>query len=225
MARRRPCATMWPAVTAMAFAVVVTAAAAAPPAGSEPARRLAAELLILRGDLGRLDEAGLSAQNRDGLRQRIAGALGLLPWLLRQSGDAAGAERLRAWQGRPLPEAAVRGVLAAELDAEIAQHPIDTGAFLQPLPTPAHLREARAIHDAYCAGCHDGAGNGAPDAALPSRDLFKMAQEEAANVFLARLVNGVKGDAMLHFANPLTDAQIGALWTLYKTASSPRRAD
>jgi mono/diheme cytochrome c family protein len=132
---------------------------------------------------------------------------------------------LRAWQGRALPEAAVRGALAAALDAEIAQHPLDTGGFLRPPPTPARLREARAIHDAYCAGCHDGAGNGAADAALPARDLFKMAQQEAANEFLARLVNGVKGDATLHFANPLTDAQIGALWALYKTPPSPRRGD
>ncbi len=216
---------MWPAVTAVALAVVVTAASAASPAVPDPARRLAAELLILRGDLHRLDEAGLSAQNRDGLRRRIAGALGLLPWLLRQAGDAAGAERLRPWQGRGLGEAAVRGALAAELDAAIAHHPSDTGPFLQSPPTPARLREARAIHDTYCAGCHDGAGHGAPDAALPARDLFKMAQEEAANVFLARLVNGVKGDATLHFANPLTDAQIGALWALYRTAPSPRRGD
>jgi cytochrome c553 len=84
------------------------------------------------------------------------------------------------------------------------------------LPTPARLSEARAIHATYCAGCHDGAGNGAPEVLLPARDLFEMGRQEAADVFLARLVNGVKGDAAIHFANPLTDAQIGALWTLYR---------
>jgi hypothetical protein len=221
MARWRHYALMRPAVTAIAFAAAVTvasilSASAAPSARPDPARPLAAELLILRGDLGRLEESGFSSQNRTGLRQRIAGALGLLPWLLRQAGDAHGAERLRAWQRRPLADAAARNALIAALDAEITRHPIDRAAFLGEPPTPERLSEARAIHATYCAGCHDGAGNGAPEVLLPARDLFEMGRQEAADVFLARLVNGVKGDAAIHFANPLTDAQIGALWTLYR---------
>jgi cytochrome c5 len=200
----------------MAFAITVMAVAAGAAAGASLARQFAAELLILRGDLGRLGEAGLSAQNRLGLRERIAGALGLLPWLLRQAGDTQAADEMRAWQQRPLADAAARNALAAALDAAIASHPIDRKSFLQPRPTPARLTEARAIHSTYCAGCHDGAGNGAPDLALPARDLFQMGRQEPGDEFLARLVNGVKGDAVIHFANPLTDAQIGALWTLYR---------
>jgi hypothetical protein len=78
------------------------------------------------------------------------------------------------------------------------------------------MAEARAIHETYCAGCHDGAGNGAADTLLPARDLFQMARNEPPDLFLARLVNGVKGDASIRFVNPLTDAQIGALWRLYR---------
>ena len=197
----------------MALAVAVTVALAGPSPGRSAARQLAAELLILRGDLGRLGESGLSPQNREGLRQRIAGALGLLPWLLRDAGDADAAERLRAWQGRD-PDAAARAALMTELDAAIARHPIARDAFLRPMP--GGLREARAIHAAYCAGCHDGAGNGAPEVTLPARDLFLMGRQETPDMLLARLVNGVKGDATIHFANPLTDAQLGALWRLYR---------
>jgi cytochrome c553 len=226
MARLRQHASIRPAVTAMVFAVAVTvafvmaiseASAAGRPA---PARELAAELLILRGDLGRLGEAGLSAKNRQGLRQRIAGALGLLPWLLRQAGDEAAAERLRVWQGRPLDDAAERTALVVALDAAIARHPLDRAVFSIDA-TPARLNEARAIHRTYCAGCHDGTGNGAPDLALPARDLFAMARKELVDEFLARMVNGVKGDASIHFANPLTDRQIGALWALYRSQRAP----
>ena len=224
MERGRRFAVIARAVAAMAFAVAVTAAAAAPSSHPAPARQLAAELLILRGDLRRFDESGLSAQNREGLRQRIAGAVGLLPWLLRQAGDAAGADRLRRWQQRPLADAAVRATLVAALDAEIARHPIDRAAF-STAPTPARLREARTIHETYCAACHDGTGNGAPDLALPARDLFQMGRRESPDELLARLVNGVKGDASIHFANPLTDEQLGALWALYRSppAGQPSR--
>jgi hypothetical protein len=80
-------------MTAMVLAIAVVAVSAAPASS----RLLAAELLIVRGDLGRLaSEPGLSPANREGLRQRIVGALGLLPWLLREAGDAAEADRLRA---------------------------------------------------------------------------------------------------------------------------------
>ena len=56
-----------------------------------------------------------------------------------------------------------------------------------------------------------------PDLLLPARDLFQMARQETVDEFLARMVNGVKGDATIHFANPLTDAQIGALSTFYRS--------
>ena len=222
MARPRHYALLRSAVTAMALAVAVMAVAAASPPPAPP-RALAAELLILRGDLGRLDVAGLSEQNRTGLRQRIAGALGLLPWLLRQAGDEGTAEALRAWQRRPLAAAADRRALAAALDAAIARRPIDRAAYLAGARGPARLAEARAIHAAYCAACHDGTGDGAPDLSLPARDLFKMGRQETPDELLARLVNGVKGDATIHFANPLTDAQIGALWALYRSPASPGR--
>lgn len=209
-----------PIMTAMALAVAVMAVSAEPLQRPDPSRRLAAELLIVRGDLGRLaNEPELSQANREGLHQRIVGALGLLPWLLRETGDAAGADRLRAWQGRSFSEPAARAVFSAELDAAIARHPIDRNAFLEPVPTPARLSEARAIHETYCAGCHDGTGKGDPSARLPARDLFGMARREEPDLFLARLVNGVKGDETIHFTNPLSDPQIGALAALYRSGA------
>lgn len=202
---------------ALAVAVIAIAAARATPSPAAPTRALAAELLIARGDLARLDnEPDLPRANRDGLMQRIKGALGLLPFLLRQAGDPAEAERLRLWQQHAFSGKVERAALMAELDAAIARFPLDLDAFLKPSPNPARLSEARAIHETYCAGCHDGAGKGSADTLLPARDLFQMARDENADEFLARMVNGVKGDAGVKFANPLTDAQIGALRNYYR---------
>ncbi len=148
----------------------------------------------------------------------MTGALGLLPWLLRQAGDAEAAERVRAFRKRPIDNAAAARLIV-EFDADIARHPLQRDRYLDPPPTPARLREARAIHGTYCAGCHDGAGKGAAELLLPARDLFQMARQESVDEFVARMVSGVKGDATIHFANPLTDAQIGALSTLYRTGA------
>jgi hypothetical protein len=205
-------------VAATVTAVAVTAALAGDcTTGSAAAdRELAAELLIARGDVVRLANATLSPPNRQGLNERVAGALGLLPWLLRQACDGAAAERLRAWQGRSLGAAADRRALIADLAAVIAAHPLDRDPFLKLPPPGRSLQEARDIHETYCAGCHDGAGDGAPDLALPPRDLFAMAKHGPEDEFLARLINGVKGDAAILYANPLSDAQVSALLRIYE---------
>lgn len=175
-------------------------------------RILAAELLVLRGDLARLDEPGLTAAHRLGLEQRIAGALGLVPWLLIERGDAMAARDLSDLRA----DGAGAGDLREYLESLSKRHPLDLDPAGTPVPGAA-LREAGAIHEAYCAGCHDGAGTGDPGTPLPARDLFAMAGLEAPEVFLARLYNGVKGDETIAFENPLTDRQLLALWRYYQT--------
>ena len=214
--RRQTWTTLAVAATVSAVAATAAFAGTCDAAGSAASRELASELLIARGDVVRLTDATLSPANRQGLNERVAGALGVLPWLLREACDPEAAERLRTWQQHALASADDRRALIADLDAAVASHPLDRDAFLQPPPPGRSLREARAIHDTYCAGCHDDAGNGATDIALPSRDLFAMAQHGPEDEFLARLINGVKGDATILYANPLDDAQIGALLRVYE---------
>ena len=210
-------------VTAAAAALATAAPAGAAPQGQGPSLRAAAELLLLRGDLRRLaSRPPLPPANREGLRQRIAGELGLLPWLLRQDGDRAGANRLRQWQGRPLADPAARQALAAAVDALLARHSFDRAAFLDPAPTIAQVQQASAIYGAYCAACHQGMGNGQAGAALPARDLFLMARREPPDEFLARMVQGVKGTAAIRYANPLTARQIGAMAIMFRREPSPR---
>lgn len=186
-------------------------------AGQAQSDVLAAELRIVRADLVRLDEGDVDAPlHAQGLNMRIAGGLGVLPWLLRQSGDDVAAERLRGWNMQTLGDRAERARLVRQLDIAIMRHPLDLPRYSMDRLTSAQKREARAIHETYCAGCHDDAGQGDVDMLLPARDLYVMSRESAPEDFLARLINGVKGDETLLFSNPLTAQQIAALWALYR---------
>lgn len=206
---------------AAVFAVValVAAMALAGPghAQDRDARILASELRVALGDFNRLENTDLPAEHRAGLNERLAGALGLLPWLLRQAGDEEGARALAAWQLKSLEPRAEVTAFAALLSELAERHPLDL-VRLEESPVPAAaMREARLVHQTYCAGCHDGAGDGPPDLALPPRDLFLMARTERSDIFLARLVNGIKGDETIGFLNPLDDGQLAALWKLYRS--------
>lgn len=176
-------------------------------------QELAAELLIVRGDLMRLThEPNLSTAHTEGLQQRIQGALGLLPWLLQQSNDPGGAVQL-------LDAQSSNHILISVLTQLISRHPLNTAPYAPERLTPTQRHEASVLHDAYCASCHDGMEDGDQTRILPSRDLFLMARENPPETFLARLINGVKGDETMLFTNPLTPPQIGALWQYYKGQS------
>lgn len=227
MALKRHTSTKSAQTTAMLFGiavVVVFACILAVPlpglAGNGTARTLAAELLIAQGDLARLSEQDHPPAHMAGLRARIHGALGALPWMLRRQNDTTGADALRPWQNRTLETHANRARLRGLLQELSARHPLNQSYFNLHPSRPSIRREAASIHRSYCAGCHDDAGQGDPDIELPARNLFMMALRETPEVFLARLINGVKGDETLGFANPLNDTQIAALWRFYL---SPQR--
>jgi len=193
----------------IAVVVVLSITGASALADRSLPQELAAELLIVRGDLMRLThEPDLPTAHAEGLQQRIKGSLGLLPWLLQQAHDVTGADQLLKAQSS-------RRLLISVLDQLIIRHPLDTAPYSAERLSATARREASAIHEAYCASCHDDMGDGDEDSILPSRDLFLMARESPPQAFLARLINGVKGDETLLFTNPLTPRQIGALWHHY----------
>ncbi len=182
---------------------------------------LPAELRVALGDVVRLDDSTLPPRHAEGLTARIEGALGLLPWLLQKAGDEEGAAALTVWTDRSFDTAPDRAALAELLQSLALDHPLALAARFDVPPPGADLAEAEAIHQAYCMGCHDGFANGDPDTPLPGRDLRLMAREEPDEVFLSRLINGVKGDASIAFVNPLTERQVMALWAYYRIAEIP----
>jgi hypothetical protein len=221
MARERRHITVTTTVAAgVCLAATILSAAVVLAEPAPASRSLASELRIALGDLRRLAGDDLPPRHAEGLQARITGALGLLPWLLTAAGDEAGAEALVPWQGAALDDAEARTTLATELAALAEDHPLDLAARSAIHPPGAALLEAQAIHETYCFGCHDDYGNGDPDLILPSRDLRLMAQQEPGDIFLARLISGVKGDESIAFRNPLTDDQILALWAYYRRGDS-----
>lgn len=212
--RRRRQGTASPGCVAVLVAALAGFGPAPARASDDTARILAAEILVMRADLAQIEKPGLPAPHRAGFVKRIAGTLGLVPWYLIAEGDDAGAGRVADWQTAWTGADAEVAPLDRLLERLSARHPLDLSAFDIGV-TRAELAEARAIHEAYCAGCHDGSGTGDPEAELAARDLFWMARDEASDQFLARLVNGVRGDETIGFVNPLTDKQIAALWKLY----------
>jgi len=201
-------------IAALFAPLVFLIAAGAALASDDNAQILAAEILITRADLAQIAKPDLPKMHRAGFVKRIDGALGMIPWLLIVAGDEGGAEDVAGWQQDWTGE----GAQVAKLDRFLAKlskrHPLDKSG-LEIGISHAELAEARAIHEAYCAGCHDGMGTGDPEVELAGRDLFWMARDENTDQFLARLVNGVKGDETIGFVNPLTEKQIAALWKLY----------
>lgn len=208
--------TTMAAVTMRTAAIVLACAGASLPARGDDtaARALAIELQVALGDLRRLDTPDLPTAHAEGLRERLAGSLGLLPWLLLRAGHGGDAEALAGWASRPL-DAEARRRLRPVLDDLAAAVPFALAARADLPQPPAALAEAAALHETYCAGCHDGAGAGDPDARLPARDLRRMAREETAAEFLARLAAGIKGDETIAFRTPVTDRQILALRAYY----------
>ncbi len=207
--RSRSRARAMPAVFALAAALLVETGLAW--AGGEDARRLAATLAVAADDIRLIESATRPAEQVPGLRDRVDEALGVLPWLLRLAGDRQGADRLRVVraENRPLP--AVRAVLS-DLSA---RHPLDSNAFAPPRVPPRNIRTARAIHESYCAGCHDGVALDTP-AERPAVDLFALAAQMPDRAFLARLMEGVRGNRVTGLANPLSDARLGGLAALYR---------
>lgn len=193
-------------VLAFAAAAVFSAAAAAQ---DEHRRRLAAELIVMAGDVRRMASGAEPALHMEGLRARLAGALSSLPLLLRHAGgDTDAVPALRA--------ALARGdwrALGAALGALQRKYPLDLTGLLPKEANPERLRLGEAIHKQSCAGCHD-----IPLTAtkLPAFNLFEQIRSMPRAEFAARLLIGVRGDRSTAWRNPFSDLELGALMAYYE---------
>ncbi len=187
-------------------------------AHGEHARRVAAELLVLRGDLRRSSDDNFSLEQKIGLSDRIRGALAGLDLLLRFADQEAGRKPQPALHRKSvnaLRRSFEAGSLSDhdnDLDRLVATYPLQTASLTPSEATAGQLSSARKLHDELCAGCHD-----QPDLALerPAYNLFDEARRLSPAEFTARMIIGVRGDRITGIANPLTDRQIGNLFAFY----------
>ena len=193
----------------VALAAVCCCTAAGADGNGKHERRLAAELVVMAGDIRRLalDEGG--PLERKGLEQRVAGALAPLPLLLRRAqGAPASVAALRATHGRRDWRK-----LLGQLGTLKKRHPFDARRLLGAVPTKEVLALGASIHTSTCAGCHDTPSG--EDTLLPAKNLSAQLKSMPREEFAARLLLGVRGDQSTALANPFSDAELAALIAWY----------
>lgn len=181
----------------------------APATATDGARRLAADILVGAGDARRLAETGLAEIHRQGLAERIAGTLAVLPLSLKQAGAPPDG---RVREARAALAAGNTARLSGLLTGLTAAYPFSPRGLLPADERPAAVAGAKALHERLCAGCHD-----APDLEVqrPAWNLSALARAMPPAEFAARMVIGVKGETLMAMDNPLTDAEISALIGYY----------
>lgn len=215
-------------VLALAITIVVGVSAffcfAAPKAWAdgESARRLGAELIVMKADSHRLQEIGVSVLHRTGLEDRLRGGLAVLPLLI------GAARNTSPFYPAMMPEtfSQIREsmdsgdwIAVADLLGVLTEIYPFTAAGILPADTrPTAIQRAAAIDEAYCAGCHDSPDLDVP---RPAWNLADLAKRMPALEIAARLVIGVRGDAMTGLDNPLTDHEMSALLAYYAKALRP----
>jgi alkanesulfonate monooxygenase SsuD/methylene tetrahydromethanopterin reductase-like flavin-dependent oxidoreductase (luciferase family) len=184
-------------------------------AEGEHARRLGAEIVVSLGDVARLAERATPELHKQGLGQRLAGAFTGLALLVRRarqenprlapSPDWLGGLRRRLAAGD-------LGALKARLQALERLYRLDLSTILPAPPTVARRRFAAEVDEGICAACHQSPDL---DTALPAFDLFAQAAATDRREFAARLISGIRGDALLALQNPFSDEEIAALVAFY----------
>lgn len=185
----------------------------------EHARRVAAELLIMRGDLRAL-MAGreLSNAQRRGLLERLYGGLSGLEILLRladqEENKSRGDARASVGKMRSALERRQFSALDKLLSSTISSYPLRAAAIVSATPTKLRLKLGKELHETICAGCHDD-----PDSSLerPAYNLFEQIKASVPLEFAARMILGVRGDRVTGIDNPLSDEQIAALMAYYNS--------
>ncbi|PLX37633.1 MAG: hypothetical protein C0606_04935 [Hyphomicrobiales bacterium] len=211
----------------MAAAMLIAAATATFSADKSPrpypvsddARRLAAELIVMRGDASRLaadedqDPPALSPRVRSALTARLKGSAGPLALLLRRGGAAIAGDDVAVL--RAGIEAGEWDGVVARLDQLIARHPFDPTGILPLDFSPKAVALGQTLHESYCLGCHE--GGDLPDW-LPMPDLFEMARTLDDTELAARFYNGVRGAAETALDQPMSAGDLGAMISFYRTA-------
>jgi hypothetical protein len=173
--------------------------------GADHEARLAAELVVMAGDVRRLTTEKPGPLERQGLEKRIAGALSSLPLLMRRAGGAPESAVLlrhqlqqRDWQA-----------MAHHLSSLKQRHPFDARRLTEVKPTPSLMAQGASIHKTSCAACHDHPGKA--DTLLPAKNLSTQLHSMSRQEFAARLLLGVRGDKSTLLANPFSEPELAAL--------------
>ncbi len=198
-------------------------------AQGEHARRAAAEIRVMVGDLKRLDSPELSTQHKTGLQERILGSISALDILFRLADEeTAEPDTSPSAPGLPkISKLSIKKLRQAFIDDELKANNSILRQWLKLYPLALSRLEAtqdtdmtigKNLHKELCAPCHD---NPARNTARPAYNLFDEANNLAVEEFIARLLTGVRGDRVTGIDNPLSDQQIQSLAAYYAFGKQP----
>ena len=186
---------------------------------SEHSKRLAANLLVLQGDLKQLLKTDTSDIYSRSLSLRIEEKLGLLALLVRSANQQYSVsyihnpEEFR--QLLFLFNSSELKSLLNELEGLSLKYPLFLSPILQSSFPPEFFKKAEEMHRRLCSGCHSGA---MAVNALPAFDLFRQSRSISRMEFVARILTGLRGDHLTSLQNPLTDAELSSLISYYRNS-------
>ena len=197
-------------------------------AASVAENRLAAELIVMKGDLRRMDEFSDLSFIKKGLKDRLLGASAPLSLLIREARD----------NNSSLPFPPKNSIIKLQqalldekfkvakfwIDELMRLFPLKTKGILPPNKTMESIRKAEVLHEKFCSGCHSSDVDVPYDENIerPAWNLFQMAQEIDKKEFTARLIIGVKGDALTAIENPLSHTEISSLVGFYRNKNTTK---
>ncbi len=189
-------------------------------AQGEHNKRLSTVLLVLRGDARiftslppPLSEHGI------GLQQRIRGELASLSLLIRladQESNKKGNHAESTVQELRLAFDEQRFFkFTGSLSTLISNYPLSLSSLLASPDSSSQMQLAKQLHQTHCAACHD-----KPNLRTerPAYNLFAQAKNQPSPEFAARMLMGVRGDNMTGIGNPLSDGEIAALISFYRSS-------
>lgn len=174
-----------------------------------------AELVILRGDLTKLNKISTSKLYKKGLKIRIDGAFRTINWICRGFIDNNPRVSYLFKELEQLFIANKFKDLHFKLDFLIKKYPLNLDQYLPDKVSKEDVKVGVKIYQHYCLSCHLNHNN---QLKLPALSLEVMAKNFSSEEFIARMIAGVKGNGKIALRNPLNNKDISSIYSylLYK---------
>ena len=177
------------------------------------ARLCSAELIVLEGDLQQFLKQSTPDKQREGYKQRIAGALGTLNWLCRQYAALHDIDSSKLQNDIKQLQDDLKDKnwnrSKQLLSLLIVQIPLSIKGLKPEEASTEAIRTGKEIYKGYCQACHIQADL---TQARPAYSLFNMAKNLTQKEFIARMIVGVHGTPQIALQNPLTDDDIAGMY-------------
>jgi len=174
-----------------------------------------AELVILRGDLTKLNKIATPELYKKGLKSRIDSTFRTLNWICRGFIDNDPNVSSLFTKLESLFIVNKFQELHLKLNFLIKKYPLNLDQYLPDKASKKDVKVGIKIYQHYCLGCHLSHND---QLKMPALSLEVMAKNLSSEEFIARMIAGVKGNGVIALRNPLSHKDISGIYSylLYK---------